>query len=156
TGSAWSGPTTATSRSGSSGRRSDRTSHVDHTRIAAALERAIAVELPPMLPRQRWFGAKGRAITGARIRDCGAFGARAWLTLVDVSFAEGPDETYAVPLVLDPDQPAGVLTLSLDLDGTPTRAIDAFDNPGFNVELLTAFEREASVPTVRGGSVRFI
>jgi maltose alpha-D-glucosyltransferase/alpha-amylase len=128
---------------------------VDPERIAAALERAIAVELPGALPRQRWFGAKGRAITGARLRDCGALGAHAWLTLVDVSFAEGPDETYAVPLVLDRDQPAGALTLTLDLDGTPTRAIDAFDHAGFNGELLAAFEREASVPTARGGSVRF-
>jgi hypothetical protein len=63
---------------------------VDPVQIATALERAIAVELPPALPRQRWFGDKGRAITGTRVRDCGAFGARAWLTLVDVSFAEGP------------------------------------------------------------------
>ncbi|HKQ66339.1 MAG TPA: hypothetical protein VJZ73_15105, partial [Methylomirabilota bacterium] len=129
---------------------------MDPARIAAALERAIAVELPPALPRQRWFGDKGRAITGARLRDCGALGARAWLTLVDVSFAEGLDATYAVPLVLDRDEAAGALTLSLDLDGAPTRVIDAFDHAGFNVEVLTAFERAASVPTMRGGSVRFV
>jgi maltose alpha-D-glucosyltransferase/alpha-amylase len=129
---------------------------VDPAQIATALERAIAVELPPALPRQRWFGDKGRAITGTRVRDCGAFGARAWLTLVDVSFAEGPDATYAVPLVLDRDEPAGALALSLDLDGAPTRMIDAFDHAGFNVELLAAFERAASVPTLRGGSVRFV
>src|SRR5262245_30701182 len=146
----------ATSHSGSSGPPSDGTSHVDSSRIVLALERAIAIELPPALPRQRWFGDKGRAITGARLRDCGAFGARAWLTLVDVSFAEGPDATYAVPVALDRDQPAGALSLTLDIDDTATRAIDAFDHAGFNVELLTAFERESSVPTVRGGSVRFV
>ena len=134
----------ATSHSGSSAPRSDGTSHVDSSGIVAALERAVAVELPPALPRQRWFGDKGRAITGVRLRDCGAFGARAWLTLVDVSFAEGPDATYAVPIALDRDEPAGALSFSLDLDGTTTRAIDAFDHAGFNVELLTAWTARAT------------
>ena len=78
---------------GSSGPRSDEARPGDPSRIAAALERAVAGELPAALPRQRWFGAKGRAITGARVRDYGAVGERAWLTLIDVTFAEGPDET---------------------------------------------------------------
>jgi len=140
----------------SSGPRSDGERRGDPARIAAALERAVAGELPPALPRQRWFGAKGRAITGARLRDCGALGDRAWLTLVDVTFAQGPDETYAVPLVLGGDGGApGALSLTLDLDGTPARAGDAFDDPGFCLELLTACEREATLPTVHGGTVRF-
>jgi len=112
--------------------------------------------MPPALPRQRWFGAKGRAITGTRLRDCGALVERAWLTLVDVTFAQGPDETYAIALVLGAEgTAAGTLSLTLDLDGTPTRAADAFDDPAFCLELLTAFEREAALPTVRGGSIRF-
>jgi len=90
---------------GSNGPRSDGARHGDPARIAAALERAVAAELPLALPRQRWFGAKGRAITGTRVRDCGPLGDRAWLTLVDVTFAEGPGETYAIPLVLDADEP---------------------------------------------------
>jgi maltose alpha-D-glucosyltransferase/alpha-amylase len=125
---------------GSSGRPSDGARPGDPARIAAALERAVAVELPPALPRQRWFGAKGRAITGARVRDCGPLGDHAWLTLVDVTFAQGPDETYTVPLVLAADESAA----------------DAFDHPGFRRELLAAFERELTVPTVRGGSIRFV
>jgi len=141
---------------GSNGPRSDGARHGDPARIAAALERAVAAELPLALPRQRWFGAKGRAITGTRVRDCGPLGDRAWLTLVDVTFAEGPGETYAIPLVLDAVEPTGSLSLALDLDGTPTRAADAFDHAGFSVELLTAFERESTVPTVRGGAVRFV
>ena len=143
---------------GSSGRRSDRARHGDPARIAAALERAVLVELPAALPRQRWFGAKGRAISGARLRDCGELGDSAWLALVDVTFAQGPDETYTVPLVLDDDtsRVPGSLALALELDGTPSRAADAFDHPGFCLELLRAFEREATLPTVRGGSVRFL
>jgi maltose alpha-D-glucosyltransferase / alpha-amylase len=141
---------------GSSGPRSDEARPGDPSRIAAALERAVAGELPAALPRQRWFGAKGRAITGARVRDYGAVGERAWLTLIDVTFAEGPDETYAIALSLGDGETTSGLSLTLDLDGTPTRATDAFDHPGFCLELLTAFEREATVPTVRGGSIRFV
>ncbi|MGH7344385.1 MAG: maltokinase N-terminal cap-like domain-containing protein, partial [Candidatus Rokuibacteriota bacterium] len=117
----------------------------------------MAGQLPALLPRQRWFGAKGRAITGARLADCGALGDHAWLILVDVTFARGPDETYAVPLVLGAHEggAAGALALTLDLDGAPTRAADAFDHPGFCLELLTAFERESALPTVQGGTVRF-
>jgi maltose alpha-D-glucosyltransferase / alpha-amylase len=143
---------------GSSGLRSDGAGPGDPTRIAGALERAIAVELPPALPHQRWFGAKGRAISGARLRDCGALGDHAWLALVDVMFAQGPDETYVVPLVLGADSSAApaALSLRLDLDGRPGRATDAFDHVGFCLELLTAFERESTLPTVRGGAIRFV
>jgi maltose alpha-D-glucosyltransferase/alpha-amylase len=142
---------------GSSGPRSDGARHGDPAGITAALERAVAAELPLALPRQRWFGSKGRAITGARLRDCGALDDRAWLTLVDVTFAQGPDETYAIALILDAEGTGtGVLSLTLDLDGTPTRAADAFDHPGFCLELLTAFERDSALPTVRGGSIRFV
>ena len=110
-----------------------------------------------MLPRQRWFGDKGRSIAAVNLRDCGAFGDRAWLVLVTVAFTDGVDETYAIPLVLDgaavsPD----ALEATLELDGATTRAGDAFDQPGFCLELLTAFERHAAVPTAHGGVVRFV
>src|SRR5206468_5728867 len=151
----WSGPATAMSRLGSSGPRSEGAHHGDPARIAAALERAVPVELPAALPRQRWFGAKGRAISGTRLLDCGELGDRAWLVLADVTFAQGPDETYAIPLVLDAASAAtSTLSLTLDVDGA-TRAADAFDHREFCLELLTAFERRSVLPTVRGGSVRF-
>jgi len=110
-----------------------------------------------VLPRQRWFGDKGRSIAAVNLRDCGAFGDRAWLVLVTVAFTDGVDETYAIPLVLDgaavsPD----ALEATLELDGATTRAGDAFDQPGFCLELLTAFERDAAVPTAHGGVVRFV
>jgi len=140
----------------SSAPRSDGARQADRARVAAALERAVATELPPLLPRQRWFGDKGRTITGVRLGDCGAFGDRAWLVLVDVTFAEGPDETYATPVVLGDDAGAsGTLSMTLDLDGVPTRAHDAFDDPRFCLELLTAFERSLIVSTARG-AIRFV
>ena len=116
----------------------------------------MVAELPAILPRQRWFGAKGRVITGTRVRDCGELGESAWLVLVDVTFAQGPDETYAVPLILDDAAGTpGPLSLTVDLDGRRLRATDAFDNTAFCVELLSGFERDSTRATARGGSVRF-
>src|SRR5712664_434870 len=137
--------------------RSDRAPGADHARVEAALGRAVSAQLAPLLPRQRWFGDKGRTIAGVRLRDCGALGDRAWLVLVDVTFDAGADETYAVPLVLGGDGAApGALVMTLDLDGVAIRADDAFDDRGFCLELLTAFERGVTVPMLRHGAVRFI
>src|SRR5712691_1392612 len=121
--------------------RSDGAPGADHARVEAALGRAVSAQLAPLLPRQRWFGDKGRTIAGVRLRDCCALGDRAWLTLVDVTFVQGPDETYAVPLVLGGDGGASsTLSMTLDLDGAPTPAVDAYDDPTVCLELLTLFE----------------
>jgi maltose alpha-D-glucosyltransferase/alpha-amylase len=115
----------------------------------------VSTQLPTLLPRQRWFGDKGRTITAVRLRDCGALGAGAWLVLVDVAFTEGPEATYALPLVLDRAAAAPeALALALDLEGATIRAGDAFDDPQFCLELLASFEQDVTVPT-RGGAVRF-
>jgi maltose alpha-D-glucosyltransferase/alpha-amylase len=124
--------------------------------VASALARAVSRELPALLPRQRWFGDKGRAIAAVSLRDCAAFGDRAWLTLVTVAFTEGADETYAIPLVVGGDAGPDVLAVALELDGTSTRSSDALHQPGFCAELLMAFERDAAVPTRGGGVVRFV
>src|SRR4030095_17055912 len=83
----------------------------DPARVAAAMGRALSRELPALLPRQRWFGDKGRSIAAVSLRDCAAFGDHAWLVLVTVAFTDGADETYAIPLVIDgahaPDAPGG-------------------------------------------------
>src|SRR5947208_1341799 len=129
----------------------------DAARIVAALERAVSRELPALLPRQRWFGDKGRPIGAVAIRDCAALGARGWLVLVDVTFAAGPDQTYAVPLVLGREGMApGALSMALEASGGPALALDAFDDPEFCRELLGAFERRVTVPTCRDGVVRFV
>jgi maltokinase len=60
----------------------------------------------PWLARQRWFGAKGREITGVEMRDLVVIDPEPPLlhvALLAVHFADGPDEVYQLPLVLDPD-----------------------------------------------------
>src|SRR6266508_1528238 len=111
--------------------RSDGAPGADRARVEAALGRAVSAQLAPLLPRQRWFGDKGRTITGVRLRDCGALGDRAWFVLVDVTFDEGQDETYAVPFVLGGDGAApGALAMTLDLDGVTTLASTPSTIPG--------------------------
>src|SRR5262245_27571495 len=136
--------------------RSEGGPRADPARVASAVGRAVSSELPALLPRQRWFGDKGRSIATVSLRDCGAFGDHAWLVLVTVAFTEGADETYAIPLDLDGDEAPDALGLALELDGMTTQACDAFHRPRFCEELLTAFERDAAMPTRSGGAVRFV
>ena len=71
-------------------------------RVLTGPDRARVEErLPAFLVGQRWFGSKARPITAASIRDAIPLGAREdspWLAIVDVRFAEGPGETYVLPL----------------------------------------------------------
>src|SRR5438093_13163196 len=83
--------------------RSEGAPGADHARVGAALGPAVSAQLAPLLPRQRWFGDKGRTITGVRLRDCRAPGDRAWFVLVDVTLDEGLAETYALPFALGAD-----------------------------------------------------
>src|SRR3989442_2122077 len=71
-------------------------------RVEEALDRTVAAELPRLLPRQRWFGSKGRAIAAVRAADWARLGERGWLGLVDVAFGAGADDRYLVALVLPP------------------------------------------------------
>ena len=136
--------------------RSDEPPGADPVRVASALGRAVARELPALLPRQRWFGAKGRTIAAVNLRDCAAFGDRGWLTLVTVAFTDGADETYAVPLVVGGEAAPDALAVALELAGQATRSSDALHQAGFCAELLLAFERDEAVPTQSGGVVRFV
>ncbi len=60
------------------------------------LERQI---LPVWMPSQRWFAGKARGPKAFRIVRQAALGS-SWLLGVEVSYAEGPQETYLVPLAI--------------------------------------------------------
>jgi maltose alpha-D-glucosyltransferase/alpha-amylase len=76
----------------------------------------------------RWFGGKSRPITGTHIVDSGYWAADAAVTLVEVSYANGPSETYVVA--------------------------DHLDHPDVARELLRHFDG-ATLSTEHGGSLRF-
>jgi maltose alpha-D-glucosyltransferase/alpha-amylase len=56
--------------------------------------------LPPWLARQRWFGAKSRAIASIDILDQVQMSAEAAIFFVVVRYAEGDPDLYQVPLAL--------------------------------------------------------
>lgn len=141
---------------GSSPRPSSSARLASSERVREALGRAVAAELPRLLPRQRWFGGKGRVIAAVVAADWAQLGERAWLGLVDVAFDHGAGERYLVAVVLRDDAPPpDALSLALDVDGALVHAADAFDDPGFCLALLEAFGRGTSVPSARG-LLRFV
>jgi len=62
--------------------------------------RPLEEALPAFLARQRWFGAKGRTISGAEISNVVPLGSAGALAFVTVSFAEGEPEVYVLPLAV--------------------------------------------------------
>jgi maltose alpha-D-glucosyltransferase / alpha-amylase len=91
------------------------------TRLIEYLEREGCRALAASLPRQRWFGAKGRQIVSLRLLDHAVLAGTprpTVLTIVAVEFHEGPAERYFIPLLMtpqgEPDQaPASDLLLTL-------------------------------------------
>ncbi len=124
--------------------------------VAAAVERFAAERLAEILPRQRWFGGKGRRIRRASVLDAAALAgpvAGAHLLLVGVAFEDGPDETYAVPLLARAPGAAGDVLGRLAVGGGFV-VVDAFDEPEFCRALLAAFDEGATLPA-RRGTIRF-
>src|SRR5262245_13170953 len=90
---------------------------------AAGLVAAASAALAGDLPSRRWFGDKARAIAGVVPLDHAALpGTAGVLALFRVEFAEGPPETYCVPVM-----PAA--------DGADHPYADALDDPRFGAAL---------------------
>ena len=67
--------------------------------------------LPAYLARQRWFSAKARTIERARLADYGVLQAAPpiYLVLVEVAYAQGGADTYALLLGISTDEAAKTL-----------------------------------------------
>jgi trehalose synthase-fused probable maltokinase len=129
-----------------------------HGRPRARLEGA----LPSYLARQRWFGGKARAVRRAAIRDAVAVRAgdeATRLAVVALSYRDGAEETYAIPLALAPgaaregagaDDPALVTTLEVRRERVAVRGADL--DPAFPRELLAAI-REGRTLQGSGGEL---
>jgi maltose alpha-D-glucosyltransferase/alpha-amylase len=114
--------------------------------------------LPAILAQRRWFGGKDRRIGSVELLESlpvpGEDGATAGLFLLArVSYGEGEQETYVVPVVArpEPDPPPdrGVLA---HVD-TPTGRWVLFDglrDPGFMSALLALIERRRGLRGVTG------
>jgi maltose alpha-D-glucosyltransferase/alpha-amylase len=62
--------------------------------------RQLEQVLPAFLLRQRWFGAKGKTISGAEMANVVPLGETGALAFVRVSYAEGEADVYVVPLAV--------------------------------------------------------
>jgi len=72
-------------------------------RILQRLEREGQQALAEYLPRQRWFGAKGKTITGVQISDFAALPSTitpAVLTIIRVDFNDRSSRKYVLPLIM--------------------------------------------------------
>jgi maltose alpha-D-glucosyltransferase/alpha-amylase len=86
--------------------------------------------LAELILKQRWFGAKSRTIASVEILDSAELpGAGVVLNLVSIHYAEGPADTYFIPL-----------------HGTN----DAVTNQAACAALLSLIENESQLPTRHG------
>jgi maltose alpha-D-glucosyltransferase/alpha-amylase len=107
------------------------------------------------LPNQRWFGAKSRTIAAVRVIDWVNFpNTVAALLFLEVSYTEGPADTYQLPLALSPDgdaetirsaSPASVLA-TITTSGGPAVLYDAVANEDFRQALLSLIETGNRLP----------
>ena len=71
--------------------------------IVPELRRALAPQLPAFLMKQRWFGGKARKIESAELSDIVPIRmqvtSEAYLLMVSVKYADGNEESYAMPVV---------------------------------------------------------
>jgi Uncharacterized protein, probably involved in trehalose biosynthesis len=82
-------------------------------RLIEYLERDGHQALAEYLPRQRWFGAKGKQIVGLRLLDHALLAETppTVLTIVAVEFHKGPAERYFVPLLMRPQAEVGDVSI---------------------------------------------
>jgi maltose alpha-D-glucosyltransferase/alpha-amylase len=124
--------------------------------IYPELRRALPSQLPRYLARQRWFGGKARTIRSAELADIVPIPTARGETLllvVSITYSEGANESYAVP-VLGRAASAGTMEdASLKVEGTQGDAIelvDAITNEAFLTALLELIERQATLKGENG------
>ncbi|MDX1531805.1 MAG: alpha-glucosidase C-terminal domain-containing protein, partial [Rhodothermales bacterium] len=125
------------------------------------MERLEAL-LPDFLARQRWFGAKDRAIRGVRIRDAVRLQARpfpVYLSVIRVDFEEGESARYLLPLALAQEAEADRLlderkeaVLAWVEGPGEGRGLlhDAAPNPAFWTVLFRWWQREGKGRSLQG------
>jgi maltose alpha-D-glucosyltransferase/alpha-amylase len=114
--------------------------------------------LPHYLPHQRWFGGKSLGIRAAAIRDWAEIaGARGALVLLDVEYASGPSETYAVPLSTTfgstTDIPSQAVLCALSSKSGPGVLYDGAFDDDTRAALLACIEQDGRI-RARHGEIR--
>jgi maltose alpha-D-glucosyltransferase/alpha-amylase len=129
--------------------------------------------LPRILRARRWFGAKGRRVTAARLVDVAEIPLPflwnadeeletprpARIAFVQVDYLDGDADTYVVPIAFVPgtagehfieDSPAAALALVQPATGEAGVLVDAHWLPGYGRALLATLARRRRIRTERG------
>src|SRR5580704_3264672 len=130
--------------------------------VVPELRRALAPQLPAFLMKQRWFGGKARKIQSAELSDIVPIrtqtGSEALLLMVIVRYADGNEESYAIPVVPVVNTNASV---TLDAEGASLHIppveggaslvlADALRNEEFLSALLELIRGKATVSGENG------
>ncbi len=113
--------------------------------------------LPKYIVAQRWFGAKLRQIKNIAIVDSIVLdSSNGALLLLDVQYAEGPPDTYTLPLAVreaTEEYPAESVIARLQQPGFDGVLLDGLALPKIRDLFLSAVATDVSQPTRRGGIV---
>ena len=120
----------------------------------AALQRRLPSLLPQFLSQQRWFGGKAHTIRSVEVSDIVPFcfdPLRSYFILVRVSYADGPTETYDIPLVHSSGE-IGLSSLRIRPDELGEEVVlkDALTDEQFLTHLLDSIASGAALPGARG------
>jgi maltose alpha-D-glucosyltransferase/alpha-amylase len=123
------------------------------------LRKALAPQLPAYLLQQRWFGGKARTIDAADVTDVipvGSEASQAFVAVVSVKYADGSDESYAMPLLRVTDSAASMATNSDSLRlptstaSAPVVLTDGLKDEEFLAALLALIDQSAVVRGEKG------
>jgi len=118
----------------------------------AYLQTQLPSALPQFLLQQRWFGGKARQIQSIEIPDIVPLTTvNAYLIFARVNYAEGPAETYAIPMVrISSEGQASSLRIHPDRSFAEIILKDALTDQQFLAHLLDAVANRASWPGIKG------
>ena len=127
------------------------------------LRRELASQLPSYLAGQRWFGGKARTISAAELLDvvpvplantiAGSDPRQALLLIVSIAYAEGPGESYAIPVLRAADvtvDRGGSAHLKISGAGGSFEFVDALKEEAFLSALLQLIDAQATAHGEKG------
>ncbi len=129
------------------------TSSVPEESFLAALRTTLPSILPEFLMLRRWFGGKARTIQSVEVSDVVPFcpgTLHSYFILANVRYASGPSETYDIPLVQGPGEPASELRLRPESFAEDIVLHDALTDQQFLASLLDAIAQGLSFPGASG------
>jgi maltose alpha-D-glucosyltransferase / alpha-amylase len=122
--------------------------------VYSQLQRSLPPQLPAFLSRQRWFGGKARQVRAAELADVipirgGAF--EFLLLVVSVKYADGTEESYAIPVLCTQERSSSIEMYSTSLiaeaqqPGSALVLTDALKNEDFLNALLEMIRSTAAM-----------